>query len=87
MVLIDLKPEIEKQLIAQANGKGMPLNEYVQNILERHVMPVRSGLTVTTPEERVSVFREWLQHFPQYRSEPLPNAALSREFYYQRDKE
>ena len=83
---IELKPEIEAQLKAQAQRNGFSLSRYVQHILEQQVpgQPVESGMT---PEERAKAFQDWAESFPYRRNTPLSDDAISREAFYRTDNE
>jgi len=83
---IQLKPEIEAELEAQAQKNGIPLSQYVVRILEEHVPgpPLESGMT---PEERAKAFQSWSLNFPRHRTSPLPDDAISREAFYRADTE
>jgi len=85
-IQIQLKPEIEAELKAQAQQNGLPLSQYVVRILEEHVprQPLESGMT---PEERAQAFQDWAKSFPHRRTTPLPDDAISREAFYQTDNE
>jgi hypothetical protein len=85
-IQIDLNPQIEAELKAQAQRNGLPLSQYVQRILEEHVpgQPVKSN---KTPAERAKAFQDWSLSFPRHRTTPLPDDAISREAIYQPDNE
>jgi len=60
-VTLELKPEVEARVAAQAAAHGMSVEDYIQSVLE--------SLTVTqdeptfetmTPEERAEAWDEWL---------------------------
>lgn len=85
-VQIDLSPEIVTELAAQAGHHGLTLPDYLRDVLEQHAQPVPSRGTIS-PQQRADAFREWVQDFPQHRTTPLPDAAISREFYYEQDGE
>lgn len=59
-IQIDLTPEIETELRSRAEKTGVPLNRYVQNILEQHV-PLKSAMT---PRIRPRPFRIGPTTFP-----------------------
>jgi hypothetical protein len=58
----------------------------VVRILEEHVPAqlVESGMT---PEERAKAFQNWSLNFPNRRTTPLPDEAISREAFYPTDIE
>ena len=85
-IQIELRPEIEAELAAQAQKKGVPVIQYVQRILEQHVpgLPLESAMT---PEQRAKAFDDWADSFPYRRSTPLSDDAISRDSLYQEDHE
>jgi hypothetical protein len=85
-IQIELRPEIEAELAAQAQKKGVPVIQYVQRILEQHV-PGLSLESAMTPEQRAKAFDDWAEDFPYRRSTPLSDDAISRESLYQKGDE
>ncbi|MGB7591397.1 MAG: hypothetical protein WCD04_13780 [Terriglobia bacterium] len=85
-IQIELRPEIEAELAAQAQRKGVPVIQYVQRILEQHV-PGLSLESALTPEQRAKAFDDWAEDFPYRRSTPLSDDAISRESLYRKDDE
>jgi hypothetical protein len=85
-IQIELRPEIEAELAAQAQKKGVPVIQYVQRILEQHVpgLPLESSMT---PEQRAKAFDDWADSFPYRRGTPLSDDATSRDSLYQEDHE
>jgi hypothetical protein len=77
---IDLKPEVEAGLAAQARARGISVAEYVGSLLEQ-LAP--SGPQMT-PEQRAAALSEWAKGFPQVA--PLSDEAVSRESLYGRDQ-
>jgi len=43
IITLDLQPEIERGILAQAQAKGVSLTEYVQQIVVREAKPVESS--------------------------------------------
>jgi hypothetical protein len=83
-IQIELRPEIEAELAAQARKEGVPVVQYVQRILEQHV-PGLSLESAMTPEQRAKAFDDWAEDFPYRRSTPLSDDAISRDSLYQKD--
>ena len=79
---IELKPEVQAGLAAQAKAKGVPLDAYVQNLLEQLAVPLQPLEIAMTAEQRVRALREWTASFPYRRSEPLSDDAISRDSLY-----
>ncbi len=76
-VTIELPPEIEAALIAQAEARGLPLSEYLRSVLWQQVPDQNVALS---PAERTSVWRETAKGFPH--TPPLSDEAISRESIY-----
>jgi hypothetical protein len=76
-VTIDLPPEIEASLAAQAAARGVPLAEHL-----RHVLAEQAGASKTarkTLEERIRLWRD-VSGLPE--TQPLSDEAISRESIY-----
>ena len=76
---IQLKPEVEASLAAQARARGLTVAEYVGSLLEQLAQPGRQ----MSPEQRANALSEWAKEFPQ--ASPLSDEAVSRESIYRRD--
>ncbi len=74
---IDLKPEVEASLAAQARERGVSVVEYVGSLLEKFAPPRAQR----SPEQHISALHEWLKEFPQT-APPLSDEAVSRESLY-----
>jgi hypothetical protein len=85
-IQIMLRPDIEAELTAQACRMGVPIDRYVEHILEQYV-PVHPVETKMSPEQRTKAFDDWLQNFPNHRAQPLPEEAIRREDLNRRDGE
>jgi hypothetical protein len=76
-VTIELPPEIEAGLLAQAEAQGLPLSRYVENLLREQVAICTDTLS---PAERAAAWRESVRDLPH--SPPLSDEAISRESIY-----
>jgi hypothetical protein len=77
-VTLDLKPELEAGLMAQAQANGKTLEEYLVSMVEGVVLPPKKTLT---PEQRAAAFEAWSAgHRP---TPPLSDYAVSREGIYE----
>jgi hypothetical protein len=77
--MLELKPEVEARLLAQAQANGMSLEEYLLSMVEgAAVLAVQKDLS---PEKRAAAFEAWSAG---HRSTPdLSDQAISRESMYQ----
>lgn len=77
-ITLNLKPEVEAGLIAQAQAKSMTLEEYLLSMVEGAVL---SQAQTTSPEERAAAFESWSAN---HRATPrLSDFAVSRESMYE----
>jgi hypothetical protein len=74
-VTIDLPPDVEARLAAQAAEVGVPLVQHLRQLLEEHAGA--SQPTRKTPEERARHWRESAAGLPD--TKPLSDEAISRE--------
>lgn len=82
-VTLELKPEIEERLRARAAERGLPVEKFLEAVIELDVS--RSGERpfheTATTEEWEKAFTDWVNadrpHHP-----PLSDEAISRESIY-----
>ena len=75
---IDLPPDIEADLVADARAHGLDLPQYVAHLLCERIAPrAESNLT---PAERAAAWRESVKDLPH--TPPLSDDAISRESIY-----
>jgi hypothetical protein len=79
-VTIELPPEIEADMLAQAEAEGMPVGEYLQSLLSGQVS-ARSDKSKLSPEEWIWRFEAWVASYPGT-TVVLPDAAMEREAIY-----
>ena len=77
-VKVDLAPEIEANLAAQAAAQGVSLPEYLRHVLEERAAAPKGK--ARTPEERARIWRESVKGLPHTKS--LSDEAISRESIY-----
>ena len=78
-VILNLKPEVEARVVAQAQASGMALEEYLLSVVEGVVMSA-AQISLST-EEWVAAFRAWAEG---HRNSPLlSDYAISREGIYE----
>lgn len=76
-VTIDLPPDVEASLAAQAAVRGVPLAEHLLRLLAEQAGA--SKATHKTPEERVKLWRD-VSGLPD--TKPLSDEAISRDSIY-----
>lgn len=76
-IRLELPPEIEASLSAQAEAQGMSLQQYLLHLLEEHAPP---GPAPLTPAERALHWRRAATGLP--RTVPLSDEAIGREAIY-----
>jgi len=81
-VTLDLKPEIEEHIKAEAKARGLSVEDYILKVLERDTANGEVNFAVrATPEEWEKAFLEWV-HTPRPEHPPLSDEAISRESIY-----
>jgi hypothetical protein len=85
-VKLNIEPSIEERLAERARAVGVPLEQFIQGVLEREARAeTESRARELSGAEKVQAFREWADSFPA----DLPALALediSRESIYRRDE-
>jgi hypothetical protein len=82
MIQVQLRPETEAQLAAEAAAHGIGLAEYVGTVLERAISaPAGTDRPPKTKEEITA----WLDSLAQFSDKipSMPGATFSREWIYQ----
>jgi hypothetical protein len=79
-VTLNLKPELEAGLIAQAQASGMTVEEYVLSVVEGAVLPATQK--TLSAEERAAAFEAWSASHRN--TAPLSDYAVSRDGIYER---
>lgn len=74
-IKLDLKPETEARLLAQANMQGITIDRYLESLIEQHLA------TQTEPEWKTILAQ--LGRSPSLaKAPPLSDEAISRESIY-----
>lgn len=74
-IKLDLKPETEALLIAQATMQGVSVNRYLESLIERHL--------ATQAEPEWKAILDQLGRSPSLaKAPPLSDEAISRESIY-----
>jgi hypothetical protein len=76
VVKLELKPEVQAGLLAEAQARGLSLEEYLEQIVRDHGITVPS----VSAEEWEKEFESWVASFPETPS--LSEEAISRESMY-----
>lgn len=74
-VKLQLKPDVEAGLLAQARARGLSLEAYLEQVLqERSRTMTPSNISAA---DKASAFENWAHSHP--RTPPLPDEAVRRE--------
>ena len=79
-VTIELPPEIEADMLAQAEAEGVPVGEYLQSLLIGQVSAKGGGSKLST-EEWIGRFEAWVASHSGT-AVVLPDAAMELEAIY-----
>jgi len=81
-VTLELKPEVEEHIKAEARARGLSIENYILNVLERDTTNGEASFALTaSPEEWGKAFLEWVRtERPAH--PPLSDEAISRESIY-----
>jgi hypothetical protein len=77
-VTLNLKPELQAGLLAQAQAGGMTVEEYLLSMVEGIVLPATHK--ELSPEQRAAAFEAWSANHRA--TPPLSDYAVSREAIY-----
>jgi hypothetical protein len=78
-VTLNLRPELEAGLLAQAQASGKTVEDYLLSVVESAVL---AGVPHTSPgEERADAFEAWAASHRA--TPPLSDHAVSREGLYE----
>ena len=82
MIQVELKPEIEARLVAEAHDRGMDPSVYAGSVIERAYVP---GNGTRKPSRSPEDIRAWLDSLTQFSDKipQLPEEAFTRESFYQ----
>lgn len=81
-VTLDLKPEVEQRIAAEARSQGLSVETYILNVLEKEATNGETSFALTaTPEQWKKEFLEWV-HTERPKHPPLSDEAISRESIY-----
>lgn len=81
-VTLDLKPEVEQRIAAEAKSRGLSVETYILNVLEKEATNGEASFALrATPEEWKKAFLEWV-NTQRPKHSPLSDEAISRESIY-----
>jgi hypothetical protein len=77
-IVLDLKPEVEERVVAQAQAQGVPLETYLASLIEAQVTPLEP------PRPSLEQFLAELEAIAEGTDDipVLPPEALTREAIY-----
>lgn len=82
MIHLELRPEIEARLTAEAQARGVDVEAYVESILEKVMTTASNSVPRRRSREEMRAFYDALaahsDKIPQ-----LPDEAFTRESFYQ----
>ena len=78
-VTLSLNPEVEKGLMARAQARGVSLDDYLQELVEKDI-GFAAGATETKGEEKARAFVQWAKSHRD--TPPLSDEAISRASMY-----
>ncbi len=81
-VTLELKPEVEERIVAEAKARGLSVETYILNVLEKEAKNGEASFALTSnPEEWKKAFLEWV-NTERSAHPPLSDEAISRESIY-----
>ena len=78
-VTLHLRPEVEAELVAHAQVRGMTVEQYLLSVLESAFLA--SGKKALSAEERAAAFEAWSASHRD--TAPLSDYAVSRDGIYE----
>ena len=80
-VTLELEPEVEEQLEAQARESGLSVKGYLEKRV-KEMIGASDSRPAKTPQERLRLWREFLSSHGDIKAPPLSDEAISRENIY-----
>jgi hypothetical protein len=80
-VTLELKPEVEERIIAEAKARGLSVEDFIQQELEANLRTAERAEEVSS-EERLRRWNEFLSSHDDIKAPPLSDEAISRESIY-----
>ena len=86
-VTLDLKPEVEEHIKAEANARGLSVEAYILVELENKLLSDVNPDNISH-EEWLQRFNDFLKSHDYIKAPPLSDEAISREsIYHEREDE
>lgn len=76
VVKLELNPDVEAGLVAEAQARGLSLEAYVEQVIQDHAM----NAPALSPEAWEDEFDAWISSFPD--TPLLSDEAVSRDSMY-----
>jgi hypothetical protein len=80
-VTLDLRPEVEEQLLAEAKARGLSVEAYIQQELESKLLSKENPNHIPY-DEWLRRFNDFLKSHDYIKAPPLSDEAISRESIY-----
>jgi predicted DNA-binding protein len=80
-VTLELKPEVEEKLDAQAKESGLSVKDYLEKKVEE-MITASERQPAKTAQERLRLWDQWLSSHDYIKAPPLSDEAISREGIY-----
>jgi hypothetical protein len=82
-VTLELKPEVKDRIVSKAKSRGLSVEDYILNVLEKETTNGADSFALTaTPAAWEEAFLKWVRtERPEH--PPLSDEAISRESIYQ----
>jgi hypothetical protein len=87
-IVLQLEPEIESRLIAQAAAQGKSVEDLLKVLVEQLlVTSAPSNLVALSPQQKSERFLRWVKSHASLQVPPLSDEAISRDSIYTREDE
>jgi hypothetical protein len=80
-VTLDLRPEVEEQLLAEAKARGLSVEAYIQQELESKLLSEENPNHIPY-DKWLRRFNDFLKSHDYIKAPPLSDEAISRESIY-----
>lgn len=81
-VTLELRPEVEEKIVAEAKARGLSVETYILNVLEKEATNDEASFALrATPQEWKTAFLEWV-NMERAEHPPLSDEGISRDSIY-----